>query len=125
MNKLIRGNFEADVTHNFIKLNGIEFTPNEGDKLTELLGSAGKMSSLPVLPKNIANGPFTVAFGEDFQTLTRDGVNVEFKFNEIDNLIQLVQDCVAKQLDLIRLSPQTRGDGYVAPARGEVFEGRD
>lgn len=127
MTKFKRGKSEAEITHLLIKVNGVDFTPNEGDKFTELLGCAGKMSALPVLPKQISSPPFTVVFGEDdFLTLIKEsGVHFKFEFADIDDLIQLIQDAVAKQLDLVKLSPQTRGDGYVPINHGEVFEGRD
>lgn len=129
MDRKIRfGDKEFIINNNLIRI-GKEFqaTPAEIPKISEILGLAGSMSSLNVLPPEIKNPPFTVEFMEDGNhKLIRESDEsfITFSFEDVDSVVKYFQMALAVALDLQKISPQTIA-AHSSGQFADVFEGRD
>lgn len=127
-NTLQTGKFKAHITHSEINLDGLRFTPAQGDVITGLLSTAGKMSTMDVLPSEINNSPVKIRFtelGKLLLSLEGQTSNIELSFDDVDNLVDLIQQSIGVQIDMQRLSPQPRGDGYIPNKIPDTFDGRN
>lgn len=120
------GRWSSLVNNQKIFLEAIEFTPSEASKITNLLSLAGGMANFKALPNEIGDPPFTIEFSPDGEhKLFREEVidPIKFKFNEVDDLIQAVNACMAIAVDMQKVSPKAIPQ-HRGPQAGDVFEGR-
>ena len=113
MNTVIKKeNWEATITPNEISINGFVFNPAQATKITALLGFAGSMSGLKVLPPEIEDPPFKIEFSDfgDLSLISENKSSLkEFKFSDIDDLIVFINDMVKVSIDNHTLRPHARG----------------
>lgn len=111
----------------------VHFSPGEGAKLRELVGTIWGMTSLPAMPDfvEIPNCPHHAKISKGVCEVKRredlDG-NTGFRFplSECDWIIDSIDMGLAKAKDLFALNPQPRGHGAVSPQgsfEGDIIEG--
>lgn len=91
-----------------------EFTyrPADAKRITALLGFAGGMSEMTMLPPDIEDQPFAIEFSEsgDLTLSSNERKNgVKLNFEDVDDLINLVNDLVNVSIDNHKLRPRPRG----------------
>jgi len=105
----------------------LSLSPGEVDIATALISMAGQMSSMPRLPAEIQNEPFTIEFKEDGNHTLRKGYRgeeISFTFEEVDDIISGLQMAQSVAVDLQKLAPQTMPT-FIGPGVPDVFDGRN
>jgi hypothetical protein len=116
----------AIVSGTTISLDGFNYSPAEVEKITGLLGLTGSMAGLRSLPPEISNPPFKVEFQESgVHKFTReDGSNIGFEFDEISEIIEVIEKTLAISLDLVKLQPKTYPVSDLTSGMPDIIEGR-
>jgi len=124
--ELTRGEFKALVQAQKITLQTFSFAPGEGDKIKHLLGITGNLASFNAIPPNLSFTPFQVTFEDDGKHFLHKKETphekVEFSFEDVDNLLLLIDDSVNSSVDIMRITPTTKSPP--SPQGGDVIEGR-
>ncbi len=127
MDKLVRGNLVGEASDSQVILNGVlQMTPGEIGAVTALIATAVRMLGLPALPEHIDNSPFRISFTEEGTCkLSRSNSpgEVDFEFEDSDDLIILLNDLIEMARDAQRLRPSPRGTGFEPRMRGDIIEG--
>lgn len=130
MNRTVKFNkWTAIANRRNITVDKFVFAPSEGEKMTALLSFAGRMAGLQALPAEISDPPFTVDFHETgLHVLRRDSnsadLGITFSFEEIDDLIQLVNACREVVIDIITHAPKNVGHQSLNSDAPDIIEGR-
>ena len=120
MNTIKTGKWTGKVSPQDISIDGFTFYPGQADKITALLGFAGSMSDLQVLPPEIGDPPFTIKFSETGRlTIENTKNSIEIGFEDVDNFIVFVRDLVNVSVDSHTLRPRPRGQASVDILSGE------
>jgi hypothetical protein len=102
----------AKVMPEEIKIDEFIYRPGGAKAITSLLAFAGSMHNMKVLPPQIEDPPFVIAFSEYGDLTLHSGDEkkfVIFKFEDVDDLIVLVNDLVKVSMDNHTLRPHARG----------------
>ena len=123
------GDFEVSVTATEIKVQNFVFGPPDADKIIHLLGIAGTLSTYNTLPGEIKFTPFQISFADDGGLALHKKENpakaVKFSFEQIDDMLNLVEAATASAIDIIKITPQVRQTVLPGANQGDVFEGRE
>lgn len=115
--------WEAKVDVDAISISSFIFRPSEAKVITSLLAFAGSMCNMKVLPPEIEDPPFIVKFSEygelSLSTGSRKG-SVDFKFEDVDDLIVLINDLVKVSIDNHTLRPHARGKSQFSTIPGDA-----
>ena len=105
--------FLFTATVNDIQVNNLKFAPGEISTVANLLGWARRMSRLKTLPPKIKNAQFEIRFFPNrVLTLTRiepKEEEIEFTFEDVDELIEGLQNMINSHIDLNKLGSQKKG----------------
>jgi hypothetical protein len=120
--------FKTTVTSETITIDGLVIAPAEADSLKSAVSFAGGMREFNPLPPKIDFEQFHVHFHEDGTLVVTRATGpgeIRLDFNRVDELILLVNQCLAISIDQKKLSPSPRcvGDPGFHTA-GDVIEGK-
>lgn len=124
---VVFGKWKGTVNRHNSDIGGFTFSLGEGSKITALLSLAGGMAGLRALPAEINDVPFIIAFSEDgLHTLRRGEFDkgLEFSFDEIDDLIQMVNACREVGIEILKHAPSAVGRQNLAGDAPDIIEGR-
>ena len=124
--ELTRGDFTAKIQAQKITLQTFSFSPGEGEKIKHLLGITGNLASFNAIPPDLSFTPFQVTFEGDGKHFLHKKETpyekVEFTFEDVDNLLLLIEDSIDSSVDIMRITPTIKSPS--SPQGGDVIEGR-
>jgi hypothetical protein len=122
MNVIKTDKWTAKVLAEDIQIDDFTFKPGEAKKITSLLGFAGSMSELKALPPEIEDTPYKVEFSDDGSLTLVSGKSKlsGFKFEDVDDLIVLINNMVQVLIDTHTLRPHARGKVAFSSLPGNV-----
>jgi len=115
------------INNSQIHVDDFILVPGEVDSITALLSMAGSMSKLKALPPEIGDGTFVIRFNpEGHHGLIRehDESRLDFRFENVNDLIVYLQDALAVAVDMQKTNP-VKAPQYSGEQHGDIFEGRN